>query len=213
MIGRGRHAGRLWWPWLALWTAVGLGIRLGTVFGRPNRVAGGDAYYNHNAANLLVAGQGFINPFLYYPHRPAPPRADGLVAAALRLRARRRLAGRGQELLRPAHLVLHHRGGCGRALRLRRPRDRGPTGRPHCRPAGGGLPEHLDERRARCSPRRSLPCWWPSCCSPRTGSGNVPESGTSSGSARRSVWRPSAVTSSRCSPCSSSSHSSSWPRP
>ncbi len=68
MIGRGRHAGRLWWPWLALWTAVGLGIRLGTVFGRPNRVAGGDAYYNHNAANLLVAGQGFINPFLYYPH-------------------------------------------------------------------------------------------------------------------------------------------------
>jgi 4-amino-4-deoxy-L-arabinose transferase-like glycosyltransferase len=68
MIGRGRHAGRLWWPWLALWTAVGLGIRLGTVFGRPDRVAGGDAYYNHNAANLLVAGQGFINPFLYYGH-------------------------------------------------------------------------------------------------------------------------------------------------
>ncbi len=59
---------RRWWPWLALWTAVGLGIRLGTVFGRPGRVAGGDAYYNHNAANLLVAGQGFINPFLYYPH-------------------------------------------------------------------------------------------------------------------------------------------------
>jgi 4-amino-4-deoxy-L-arabinose transferase-like glycosyltransferase len=68
MIGRGRHAGRLWWPWIALWTAVGLGIRLGTVFGRPGRVAGGDAYYNHNAANLLVSGQGFINPFLYYPH-------------------------------------------------------------------------------------------------------------------------------------------------
>jgi 4-amino-4-deoxy-L-arabinose transferase-like glycosyltransferase len=68
MIGRGRHAGGLWWPWIALWTAVGLGIRLGTVFGRPGRVAGGDAYYNHNAANLLVSGQGFINPFLYYPH-------------------------------------------------------------------------------------------------------------------------------------------------
>jgi 4-amino-4-deoxy-L-arabinose transferase-like glycosyltransferase len=68
MIGRARHAGARWWPWLALWTAVGLGIRLGTVFGRPNRVAGGDAYYNHNAANLLVAGKGFINPFLYYPH-------------------------------------------------------------------------------------------------------------------------------------------------
>jgi 4-amino-4-deoxy-L-arabinose transferase-like glycosyltransferase len=68
MIGRGRHAGALWWPWIALWTAVGLGIRLGTVFGRPDRIAGGDGYYNHNAANLLVAGQGFINPFLYYPH-------------------------------------------------------------------------------------------------------------------------------------------------
>jgi 4-amino-4-deoxy-L-arabinose transferase-like glycosyltransferase len=68
MIGRGRHAGRRSWPWIGLWTAVGLGIRLGTVFGRPNRVAGGDAYYYHNAANLLVAGKGFINPFLYYPH-------------------------------------------------------------------------------------------------------------------------------------------------
>jgi 4-amino-4-deoxy-L-arabinose transferase-like glycosyltransferase len=45
---------------------VGLAIRLGTVFGRPDRVAGGDPYYYHNAANLLVAGKGFINPFLYY---------------------------------------------------------------------------------------------------------------------------------------------------
>jgi hypothetical protein len=55
-----------WWPWLVLWTALGLAIRLATVFGRPHRVAGGDAYYYHNAANLLVAGKGFINPFLYY---------------------------------------------------------------------------------------------------------------------------------------------------
>ena len=70
MTGRGRHAGRLWWPWLGLWTAVGLGIRLASLFGphRSSRVAGGDAYYYHNAANLLVAGKGFINPFLYYPH-------------------------------------------------------------------------------------------------------------------------------------------------
>ena len=70
MTGRGRHAGRLWWPWLGLWAALGLGIRLASLFGphRSSRVAGGDAYYYHNAANLLVAGKGFINPFLYYPH-------------------------------------------------------------------------------------------------------------------------------------------------
>ncbi len=70
MTGRGRHAGRLWWPWIGLWAAVGLGIRLASLFGpnRSSRVAGGDAYYYHNAANLLVAGKGFINPFLYYPH-------------------------------------------------------------------------------------------------------------------------------------------------
>ncbi|HSZ36848.1 MAG TPA: glycosyltransferase family 39 protein [Acidimicrobiales bacterium] len=68
MIRRGRHSSGLYWPWIGLWTAVGLGIRLGSVFGRPNRVAGGDAYYSHNAAALLVAGQGFINPFRYFPH-------------------------------------------------------------------------------------------------------------------------------------------------
>ncbi len=57
-----------WWPWLTLWTLVGLGIRLATVYGRPHRVAGGDAYFYYNAAKLLVAGQGFINPYYYYPH-------------------------------------------------------------------------------------------------------------------------------------------------
>jgi 4-amino-4-deoxy-L-arabinose transferase-like glycosyltransferase len=56
---------RRWWLWLGFWTLVGLGIRLGTVLGRPHRVAGGDSYYYHNAANLLVEGKGFINPFLY----------------------------------------------------------------------------------------------------------------------------------------------------
>jgi len=44
---------------------VGLGIRLGTVFGRPNRQPGDDAYYYHYAANLLVQGEGFINPWYY----------------------------------------------------------------------------------------------------------------------------------------------------
>jgi 4-amino-4-deoxy-L-arabinose transferase-like glycosyltransferase len=68
MIGRGRHSARVWWPWLGLWTAVGLGIRLASLFGphRSARTPGGDAYYYHNAANLLVAGKGFINPFVYY---------------------------------------------------------------------------------------------------------------------------------------------------
>jgi 4-amino-4-deoxy-L-arabinose transferase-like glycosyltransferase len=58
----------LWWPWLGLWTAVGLGIRVASLFGpgRTHRTPGGDAYYYHNAANLLVAGKGFVNPFVYY---------------------------------------------------------------------------------------------------------------------------------------------------
>jgi hypothetical protein len=51
-----------------LWFFVGLGIRIATVLGRPNRTPGGDAYYYNNAANLLVKGLGFINPFLYIPH-------------------------------------------------------------------------------------------------------------------------------------------------
>ncbi len=68
MFGRGRHAARPWWPWLGLWTAVGLGIRVASLFGpgRTHRRPGGDAYYYHNAANLLVAGKGFVNPFVYY---------------------------------------------------------------------------------------------------------------------------------------------------
>jgi 4-amino-4-deoxy-L-arabinose transferase-like glycosyltransferase len=55
-----------WQLWLGFWTAVGLAIRIGSVLGRPHRTAGGDAYYYHAAANLLVEGKGFINPFLYY---------------------------------------------------------------------------------------------------------------------------------------------------
>ena len=54
--------GRRFWPWLTLWTALGLAIRLATVFGRPNRAPGGDPAYAWGVANLLVAGKGFINP-------------------------------------------------------------------------------------------------------------------------------------------------------
>ena len=70
--GGGEPGGKRWWRWIAVWTLLGLIIRLGTVIGRPHRVAGGDAYFYHNAANLLVAGKGFIDPLLYYkldPHR------------------------------------------------------------------------------------------------------------------------------------------------
>jgi 4-amino-4-deoxy-L-arabinose transferase-like glycosyltransferase len=69
--GTDRHS---WWRWIGLWTAVGLGIRLASLFGpgRSRRSAGGDAYYFHNAANLLAEGKGFINPFTYvstHPHQ------------------------------------------------------------------------------------------------------------------------------------------------
>ena len=60
--------GRRFWPWLALWTAVGLAIRLGTVFGYPNRPPGGDPGYAWGVANMLVSGKGFIDPLAYEFH-------------------------------------------------------------------------------------------------------------------------------------------------
>jgi len=65
---RRSHSPPRWWPWLGLWTAVGLAIRLITVYSQPDKVAGGDAYFYHYGANLLVSGHGFINPYLYIPH-------------------------------------------------------------------------------------------------------------------------------------------------
>jgi 4-amino-4-deoxy-L-arabinose transferase-like glycosyltransferase len=67
MIGRGGSTDRSWWRWIGLWSALGLGIRLGSLFGphRSRRAPGGDAYYFHYAANLLAEGKGFINPFVY----------------------------------------------------------------------------------------------------------------------------------------------------
>ena len=64
---------RHWWGWVTGWTAVGLGVRVAAVLGRPHRAPGGDAFFYHGEANLLAAGHGFINPFLYYGmHRPVP---------------------------------------------------------------------------------------------------------------------------------------------
>jgi 4-amino-4-deoxy-L-arabinose transferase-like glycosyltransferase len=57
---------RGFWIWTAAFAAVGLGIRIAAVLGRPNRSLGGDAKYYHDAANLLVEGYGFIDPFHFY---------------------------------------------------------------------------------------------------------------------------------------------------
>jgi len=56
--------------WLVAISIMAFGIRLATVLGRPDRKAGGDAYYFHYEANLLASGHGFIDPFLYYRHPP-----------------------------------------------------------------------------------------------------------------------------------------------
>lgn len=55
-----------WYATVAALTAAGLGIRIGTVLGRPHRVALGDPYSYHYGANLLAEGYGFINPWTYY---------------------------------------------------------------------------------------------------------------------------------------------------
>ena len=65
---RRSHSPPRWWLWLGVWTALGLAIRLITVYSQPDKVAGGDAYFYHYGANLLVSGHGFINPYLYIPH-------------------------------------------------------------------------------------------------------------------------------------------------
>jgi 4-amino-4-deoxy-L-arabinose transferase-like glycosyltransferase len=60
------HPNRGFWVGTAAFAAVGLGIRIAAVLGRPNRSLGGDAKYFHDAANLLVEGYGFIDPFHFY---------------------------------------------------------------------------------------------------------------------------------------------------
>ena len=71
------HRRRRFWPWLAVWTVVGTGIRIGTIAGRPNRQAGGDPFFYYNGARLLVEGHGFIDPFnyLWFHHQVVPSAA------------------------------------------------------------------------------------------------------------------------------------------
>jgi 4-amino-4-deoxy-L-arabinose transferase-like glycosyltransferase len=82
-------AGPRWWWWIGASTGLGLALRIGAVVGRPNRKAVGDAFYYHSAANLLVGGKGFINPFEYFLHGHAsvptasfPPGFVWVLAAA-----------------------------------------------------------------------------------------------------------------------------------
>ena len=75
----GRGSSKRWWMWLGLWMAVGLGIRLASVYVHPGKIAGGDAYFYFNGAKLLLEGHGFINPYYYVPpkmHHQVVPSAD-----------------------------------------------------------------------------------------------------------------------------------------
>jgi len=51
---------------LACITAAGLVVRLAWEVSRRNLSIGGDAFFYHYGANLLVHGKGFIAPFQYY---------------------------------------------------------------------------------------------------------------------------------------------------
>lgn len=73
-LSRGRHRadsqGRRWYVWLALVSFVGLCIRVVYVLvSKRQAVPGGDAFYFHLQANLLVNGKGwFIDPWAYIHH-------------------------------------------------------------------------------------------------------------------------------------------------
>ena len=116
---------------------------------RPPPIAcpGENAYYFHNAANLLVAGHGFIDPWQYNVNRHRivqtadwPPLFVFVLAAASVVGFKSFFA---------------HRIWCcvigaarGRGVRVDGPPDRRAPGRVDRRVRGGGLPQHLDERRA-----------------------------------------------------------------
>lgn len=55
-----------WYLWLVAMALSGLGIRLAYAFvSKRHAKPGGDALYYHYAANLLVQGKGFIDPYRY----------------------------------------------------------------------------------------------------------------------------------------------------
>jgi 4-amino-4-deoxy-L-arabinose transferase-like glycosyltransferase len=90
--GESRHArsasptGR-WWLLLALFLAVGLGVRLWYLFAylHPDHVQGDPLYY-HEAANLFARGHGWPDPYelllnhRYVPDAQHPPLTSALLA-------------------------------------------------------------------------------------------------------------------------------------
>jgi 4-amino-4-deoxy-L-arabinose transferase-like glycosyltransferase len=66
--------GRRWWVWLGLIAVAGLALRIAYVLITKNpRAVGGDAFYYHHGANLLVDGSGFPDPIqLLQFHRTTP---------------------------------------------------------------------------------------------------------------------------------------------
>jgi hypothetical protein len=75
-----RRPDRRWWLALALIVTIGLGVRLGYLFGwmYPAKVQG-DAFYYHYAANLFADGRGWPDPYdlikngVYVPDAQHPP--------------------------------------------------------------------------------------------------------------------------------------------
>jgi hypothetical protein len=65
---------RRWWLWLGLIAAAGLALRIAYVLITKNpRAVGGDSFYYHYGANLLVHGRGFPDPIqLLQFHRETP---------------------------------------------------------------------------------------------------------------------------------------------
>jgi hypothetical protein len=65
---------RRWWLWLGLIAAAGLALRIAYVLITKNpRAVGGDSFYYHYGANLLVEGRGFPDPIqLLQFHREMP---------------------------------------------------------------------------------------------------------------------------------------------
>ena len=144
----GRRPAPRWWPWLGLFMAIGLAIRLATVYS-PNGQGG-----RRGRLLLLQRRQApgerarLHQPLPVHPPRGAPRRAVGGLPPALHPGPGHPVRRRPEELPGGAGLVLHsgHRG--HRRLRLHRARDRRAEGGAHRRLPAGRLPEHLDDRRA-----------------------------------------------------------------
>jgi 4-amino-4-deoxy-L-arabinose transferase-like glycosyltransferase len=77
--------GRRWWVWLGLIAVAGLALRIAYVLITKNpRAIGGDSFYYHHGANLLVDGRGFPDPIqlLQFHHTtPGAAHPPGYIVA------------------------------------------------------------------------------------------------------------------------------------